>query len=389
MPKKIAIIGAGPIGLHAALAAQARGFEAAIYERGEIADSVKRWGHIRMFSPFSMNLSSSGLDLVRGLGRRLPAEDACLTGAEYAAAYLEPLSQHLHVLTHASVKAVVRATACKTDMIGEPSRAGTRFRLLVEHHGIECYHDADIIFDCSGTFRDPNPLGDGGIPALGESNSRDRIRYGLGESADVRPIAGRRVLVAGQGHSAANLIDALVALKKRHPKTEIHWVIRRSGRGPCSRVPNDPLAERDRICAAANEAAESGVVIPHEGCTVLELKKTHGGLEVTLQNGSNAEVICVDQAIAATGFRPDWSFVRELQLQTCWATEGTYPLAASLLGGTVGNCLAVPAFGAETLLHPEPDFYALGMKSYGRTPNFIIATGLRQIESIMQRLGSE
>ncbi len=54
MKKRIAIIGAGPIGLEAALAATARGFDMEIFERGQIADSVRKWGHVRMFSPFGM-----------------------------------------------------------------------------------------------------------------------------------------------------------------------------------------------------------------------------------------------------------------------------------------------------------------------------------------------
>jgi len=88
----------------------------------------------------------------------------------------------------------------------------------------------------------------------------------------------------------------------------------------------------------------------------------------------------------ATGFRPDWSLDRELHIQTCWATEGTYPLAASLLGEAGGDCLAVPAFGAEALRHPEPNFFTLGAKSYGRTPNFLISTGLQQIHSVLNSL---
>ena len=77
---------------------------------------------------------------------------------------------------------------------------------------------------------------------------------------------------------------------------------------------------------------------------------------------------------------------RELQVQTCWATEGTYPLAASLLGEAGADCLTTPAFGAETLLHPEPGFFTLGMKSYGRAPNFLLRTGYEQVASVFDWL---
>jgi len=389
MKPRIAIIGAGPTGLEAGLAATQRAYEVTIYETGEVADSVKRWGHIRMFSPFSMNTSADGLALLKKRGLPLPADDDYLTGREFAAAYLEPLAQDLPVLSRTRVKAIVREHSGKRDDIGEPSRADTPFRLLVESDGVERHDYAEIIFDCSGTFHNPNPLGDGGIHALGESAARELIHYGLGEASDIRAFGGLRVLVVGGGHSAANLIVALEWLRRQAPTTEIHWVVRNLGRSPCARTPEDPLAERDSICTSANAAVATGNVIHHEGATVMEVSKHDQHLNVTLVASNGINVIQVDRAISATGFRPDWSFVRELHLQTCWATEGTYPLAATLLGECGGDCLAIPAFGADTLLHPEPHFYALGIKSYGRSPDFLISTGLRQIESLMKRLDAD
>lgn len=386
MPKRIAIIGAGPIGLEAGLAATKRGYEVSIYDEGTVGNSVRRWGHVRMFSPFSMNASADGIDLLRRQGRPLPAGDAYLTGDEFASAYLDPLAQMLPVQTHCKVKAIVREHSGKRDKIGEPDREDTPFRLLVEQAGSERHEYADIIFDCSGTFQTPNPLGDGGIPALGEAAARARICYGLSEAGKLEACAGLRVLVVGGGHSAANIIVSLAELKDVHPQTEIHWVVRRQGFSPCAQVSNDPLAERERICRTANEAAASGKAILHDGATVTEFAPRENALQVTLQTPGGSKIITVDRAISATGFRPDWSFARELHIQTCWATEGTYPLAASLLGESGGDCLAVPAFGADTLLHPEPNFYALGMKSYGRTPDFLITTGLKQIEQIMEKL---
>jgi hypothetical protein len=386
MKKSIAIIGGGPIGLEAGLAAKRRGYQAAIYERGEIADSVRRWGHVRMFSPFSMNVSPAGVRLLRDEGHLLPADDAYLTGATYAEEYLEPLGRQLGALTRTTVKAISRQGCGKRDKIGESSRADTPFRLLIEHEGVERHEAADIVFDCSGVFQNPNPLGDAGIPALGESAAREFIGYGLGETADINGLAGLRILVAGSGHSAANLMVDLAALKRRHASTEIHWVVKAAGEVPCARVPDDPLAERDRICAAANEAVTSGDAALYAASRVVALAKEAGGLEATLESGGVRWTVEVDRAIAVTGFRPDWGVARELHVQTCWATEGTYPLAASLLGETGGDCLAVAAVGAEALLHPEPDFFALGAKSYGRTPNFLISTGLKQIDSVLDWL---
>ena len=49
--KKIAIVGAGPIGIEAALYAQALGHDVLLYDRGDVAESVKSWGFVRPFLP--------------------------------------------------------------------------------------------------------------------------------------------------------------------------------------------------------------------------------------------------------------------------------------------------------------------------------------------------
>jgi hypothetical protein len=202
--------------------------------------------------------------------------------------------------------------------------------------------------------------------------------------------AGQRLLIAGAGHSAANLIVSLTKLPVEQKPAAIHWISRQPTEVPCPLVPDDPLIERDRICAAANTAAASGQAEFRAGTTVSALARNDdGSLRVTLKtDASSNTIITVDRIIAATGYRPDWTAARELHIQTCWATEGTYPLAASLLsaGDAGGNCLATPVQGADTLLHPEPGFYALGMKSYGRSPGFHLAIGFQQIEALIARI---
>lgn len=380
MSQHIAIIGAGPIGLEAALAARLRGYSFTIYDSGNIADSVHRWGHIRMFSPFSMNASTLGTSLLGQLGYEVPAEDAILTGAEFAKQYLIPLGEFLGVKTQHRVKAIARDSSCKRDHIGEPERANTRFRLLIENSEGEQHDFADIIFDCSGVFTQPNPLGDGGILALGEVSLRSAIRYGIADTADLSAHAGKRTLVVGGGHSAST---AVVALSKLTGAT-VTWINKKPGTLPCARIPDDPLPERDLLSAAANELVTSGSVAFISGSTVHALKQTSTGVLVTLRHSDgSASEIETDLIIATTGYRPDTLLARELHVQTCWATEGTYPLAASLLGETGGDCLAVAGFGADTLKHPEPNYFALGIKSYGRSPDFLIRTGREQIESLM------
>ena len=54
---RLAILGAGPIGLEAALQAAAFKLPFVVYERGRIGEHLRQWGHVRLFSPFGMNSS--------------------------------------------------------------------------------------------------------------------------------------------------------------------------------------------------------------------------------------------------------------------------------------------------------------------------------------------
>lgn len=45
--------------------------------------------------------------------------------------------------------------------------------------------------------------------------------------------------------------------------------------------------------------------------------------------------------------------------------------------------------GHRELAHPEWGYYAVGAKSYGRVPNFLIATGYKQVRSVVAALAGD
>src|ERR671919_2939701 len=94
-PPSIAVIGAGPIGIEAALYAKACGLPVALYDRGGIADHVRRWGHVRLFTPFGMNSTPLGIKTLRAekSSISLPTDTDILTGREFRDAYLVPLAE--------------------------------------------------------------------------------------------------------------------------------------------------------------------------------------------------------------------------------------------------------------------------------------------------------
>src|SRR5260370_21886056 len=104
---RIAVLGAGPIGLEAALYARSLQLPFTVYERGRVGEHLLRWGHIRLFSPFGMNVTALGRSTILG-GRtvhELPADDACMTGREHVERYLAPLAETLkdHLRTDTQV----------------------------------------------------------------------------------------------------------------------------------------------------------------------------------------------------------------------------------------------------------------------------------------------
>ena len=169
---RIAILGAGPTGIEAALAAVDEGFPFTLYEASpDVAGHVRSWGHVRLFSPWSMNVSERMRRHLEAAGRRLPAADdqTCPTGAELV---LEPIAQlplvAPHVRVGTRVREIGRRGLLKHEEIASKRRAQTRFRLLLEQlDGEESTAEADVVLDCTGTYSNPNTLGDGGIPAPG------------------------------------------------------------------------------------------------------------------------------------------------------------------------------------------------------------------------------
>ncbi|MGH7543329.1 MAG: flavoprotein [Gemmatimonadota bacterium] len=387
---RMAVLGAGPIGLECLLRAREAGWNAHAYESGRVGESVRRWGHVRMFSPWRMNVSAAGR---AAIGLEDVDPDGLPTGAEYVARYLEPLAAspllagRVHLGT--DVVAVSRGRLLKGDAIATDARRRPPFRVLLRDGDGERVEEADVVVDATGTYATPNRLGPGGIPAVGELSARG-IEHRIPdiEGRDRRAFAGRRTLVVGAGHSAATSIVALKALAAKVPRTRVVWMTRSEDRRPVPEVPADPLAERARIAGSANRVAEDGEgwLERLPGSHVDSICEAGFGYRVTTGGLGGGRSLEVDRVLALVGYRPDPDLARELQVQTCWATEGTYPLAAALLSraGEGSDCLETGRdLDASTLRHPEPGFFTLGMKSYGRNPDFLLEVGFKQVDDLL------
>jgi len=204
---QIAVIGAGPVGLEAALYARRAGYDVLLIEQGEVAANVAKWGHVLLFSPFGMNSSEQGRQAIQTTWpeKVLPDDGAYLTGKEHRDQYLLPLSQLPElqdcIREQCVVRSIGRSRFLKSDLVDNTKRSAEPFRLLVEHEGQETVIEADLVLDCSGTYGTHNWLGNGGIPAPGERQVLSAENYLLPDilNSEHARFLGKRTLVVGSG----------------------------------------------------------------------------------------------------------------------------------------------------------------------------------------------
>ncbi len=388
MPR-IAILGAGPIGLEAALAAAEHGDDFTVYEEAStVGGHVRRWGHVRTFTPWSMNVSPRTRAALAGA----PAGDALPDGTQLVDELLEPvaalpqLAGRIRLRTR--VLAIGREGLLKHEAIGDQRRAARPFRLLIEQpDGDEAIVHADVVIDATGTYGNPNRLGDGGIEAVNERAFADRIEHHLPAfDADPARWAGRTILLTGSGHSAQTAARRLADFARHAPGTSVVWAVR-SPQPDWGAVDDDPLPERASLNAAAAElaAGASPAVTLRPGCVTEGLQGRGERIVVTLRNGGPDEVE-VDRILALNGGVGDHGLYRQLQVHECYATSGPMNLAAALLGEGGRDCLAPAPHGPETLRNPEPGFFILGAKSYGRNSRFLLQIGWQQVDDVFASL---
>ena len=387
----VAVIGAGPVGLAAAAHLLHYRQPFLVFEAGaEPGAAIRQWGHVATFSPWRYMVDGAARELLQQTAWQPPAEEGIPTGDELVDRFVRPLAEHPSMAPYVRLNSRVLSVGRKDfDKVRTRGRDQQPFEVRLASGEVV---EARAVIDASGTWHQPNPAGSGGVPVPGEREFADRIAYGIPDvtGRERHHYAGKRVLVVGSGHSAFNVILDLVSLSERAPGTEIVWVMRKEnldtvwGGGSA-----DALSARGELGQRARRAVESGrlrVMTPFR----IRAIESAGSGPVTVRGAVRdaPAAVVVDRVIVCTGFRPDLEMLKEVRLSIDPWLECTTALGP-LIDPNEHSCGTVRPHGARELAHAEKDFYVIGMKSYGRAPTFLLATGYEQARSVVAMLAGD
>jgi hypothetical protein len=390
----VVVVGAGPAGLAAAAHLVGRGLEPLVLEAGPVAGAaVREWHHVRLFSRWGELVDAAAEKLLAPTGWQAPDPDAYPTGAEWAEAYLQPLADALgeRVRYGARVTGVARRG---WDRVVDAARDAEPLTVRVQTVEGEERVIARAVIDASGTWGLPNPLGGDGLPALGEADAADRIRYRVPDLTDLTGpaerarYAGKQIAVAGSGHSALTALVAFAELAETEPGTHVTWLLRRGEIGDTFGGRDaDQLPARGALGQRTARAVAAGHITTVTGFRTGAVHRDGAG-RLVLESFDGARVGPVDEVVVLTGFRPDLSFLSEVRLDLDPVLQASRALAP-LIDPNVHSCGTVYPHGVVELAQPEPDLYLVGMKSYGRAPTFLSLTGYEQVRSVVAAIAGD
>ena len=294
--RPVVVVGAGPVGLAAAAHLHRRNQAFVLLEAGDTAaHSVRSWGHVRLFSPWKFLVDPVATELLQSHGWQPPPPDHHPTGHALVTAYLDPLAEALSEWVRLEHR-VLAITRRGHDRMKDGARTDAPFCVVVQTPAGRRRILARAVIDASGTWKQPNPMGAGGVQAAGEQSVAGFVHYGIPDPSQVEGLGGQRVLVVGSGHSAVHSLLALADLEG----TQVAWGIRTTdpsalwGGGQ-----DDELPARGALGTRIHAAVQSGRVVLVPGLSIGSVERNADGIEVVDTDG--VPRCNVDHIIVATG----------------------------------------------------------------------------------------
>jgi N-acetylglutamate synthase-like GNAT family acetyltransferase len=391
----VAVLGAGPVGLAAVAQLVERGLPFVALEAGEeVGANLREYGHVQLFSPWQFDVDRAMARLLAPTGWTQPPTGELPRAGEVVDRVLQPFAALPEVAPSLKLGArVLAVTRQGFDKVKSAGRDKAAFVVRYEQEGQVHELRARAVIDATGTWNQPNPIGANGLQAIGEAEAADRIFYGIPDVAGPlrSRFEGKRTLVVGAGHSAASALLALADLARQSPGTRLAWAVRSPalqrvfGGGSA-----DALPARGALGASLRRLRDSGALEFFGGLRITHVEQMGDRLRVSGLNAQQQAVVVdgIDEIICATGQRPDLSLTSELRLKLDPWLESTEALGP-LIDPNMHSCGTVRPHGHRELAHPEPGFYTVGVKSYGRAPTFLMATGFEQARSVVAAIAGD
>lgn len=381
-PATIAVIGAGPVGVEAALYARFLGYSVLLFDSHRVGHRQLAWGD-RLLEPTWGELTSPlGLAALaaQGTDQELPSssasgddapnQSASVSYRQYIEQYLIPAARtdllYESVQVNSRVTSISR-TSCGSDpTIANERRAEQEFRLLIDSRQRGEYTQlVDIVLDCSGLARLPGLASGGGL-AIGERAVQDEM---LRDRVDVlgkhrTRLAGKHTLLFGRDEEACgNAID-LAQLAQAVTGTRATWIVPKQFGGH-DRLSFSPHAAAEFAATARrladNEESDSPVVsLVAWGIESIQVD-ADVGWRVRLQV-SEEETLDIqgDELINCQRAQRDWSFTQALPLVQSQGEDG---------------------------LTGEPHYYVLGQKAVGASERCTMQQAFEQIKRVFSQIG--
>lgn len=390
----IAIIGAGPVGLAAAAHLIKNNQDFILFEAEKsVGANILTWGHVKVFSPWEYNIDKASEELLSKNGISIPDKKSIPFGKQIVEDYLKPLSEIKEINENLHLDTKVLSIGRKgVDKMKDANRENLPFSIQVNEKGNFKIYEAKAVIDASGTWQNPNPVGSGGVFAIGEKENSEHFFYGMPDVKEtlIQKYANKSVLVVGGGHSAIGTVLALNDIQEEYPKTQVHWLLRKQNVSDVyGGQEADGFKSRGELGIRIEKLVNSGNIEVHTPVFIHQFNKKKGKLNVIgVKNNKEFLLENIDEVISNTGTRPDFSFLREVRFDADSSVESV-PELADLIDPNIHSCGTVRPHGEAELRQREKDFYIVGMKSYGRAPTFLMATGYEQVRSIVAYMNGD
>ncbi|AYC30467.1 NAD(P)-binding domain-containing protein [Paenisporosarcina cavernae] len=380
----VIIIGAGPVGLAAAAHLVQKNESFQILEMGsEVAPSIREWGHVQLFSPWKFNMDDVAVSLLQETEWMMPDETAHPTGKELIDEYLVPLATLPSIAPHLRLNTKVVSISKKgLDKMKDTGREEALYSVYIETNGKTSRLEASHIIDATGTWTQPNSITSSQVWTRTETELTDSITYGIPNVTTelANTLQNKRVAVVGGGHSAINSLLSLAEIDGIH----LTWILRKpSVEKAYGGESLDALPKRGLLGRKIHRLVDAGKVEVMTPFFIDVIEQMDGKISLIGDYaGAETRIESIDHVFAATGSRPDFSFLQEVRLDIDSSLESVKAIAP-LIDPNVHSCGTVRPHGEKELRHPDTNFYIVGMKSYGRAPTFLLATGYEQVRSVV------